>query len=126
MKEVKFYICRHCGNLVELIEDRGVPLNCCGTSMELLKPNSTDASKEKNIPVVHCLNGMMTVCVGEQRHPMEPEHYIQWIYVQTENGGMRHDLKPGDDPKTSFCLCNDPVIAIYEYCNIHGLWMTKM
>lgn len=126
MKEVKFYICRHCGNLVELIEDRGVPLNCCGTAMELLKPNSTDASKEKHIPVVHCLNGMMTVCVGAQRHPMEPEHYIQWIYVQTENGGMRHDLKPGDDPKTSFCLCNDPVIAIYEYCNIHGLWMTKM
>lgn len=126
MKEPKFYICRHCGNIVELIQDHGVPLYCCGTDMDLLIPNSTDASREKHIPVVRCLNGMLTVTVGAQCHPMIPEHYIQWIYVQTENGGMRRDLKPGDSPCATFCQCSDPVVAVYAYCNIHGLWMTKM
>lgn len=125
MKTTSFYICRHCGNMVEMITDKGVPIHCCGTAMDLLTPNSTNASHEKHIPVIHCLNGMLTVSVGEQPHPMEPEHYIEWIYVQTENGGMRHDFAPGDDPRTSFCLCNDPLVAVYAYCNIHGLWMTK-
>ena len=126
MKEVKFFICRHCGNMVEMIENHSVPVKCCGTTMELLHPNSTEASHEKHVPVLHCLNGMLTVCIGAQAHPMVPEHFIQWIYVQTENGGMRHNLKPGDEAKTSFCLCNDPVIAVYAYCNIHGLWMTQI
>lgn len=126
MNQPKFYRCRHCGNLVELIQNRGVPLVCCGEQMELLTPNSTEASGEKHIPEVRCLNGMLTVTVGSQRHPMEPEHYIQWIYVQTEHGGMRYDLKPGEEPKASFCLCSDPAVAVYEYCNIHGLWMTTL
>ena len=126
MKNAKFYICPHCGNIVEMVKDAGVKPFCCGQKMDELVPGSVDASHEKHVPVIHCLNGMLTVCIGSQPHPMVPEHYIQWVYVQTESGGMRHDLKPGHDPKTSFCLCNDPVIAVYAYCNIHGLWMTKI
>ena len=126
MKEVKFFVCRHCGNMIEMIENHNTSVKCCGTTMERLHPNSTEASHEKHVPVLHCLNGMLTVCIGAQAHPMVPEHYIQWIYVQTENGGMRHNLQPDENPKTSFCLCNDPVVAVYAYCNIHGLWMSQI
>ena len=122
----KFYICEHCGNLVGKVHDAGVPLFCCGQKMTYLEPNTVDASNEKHLPSVTVEDGVVTVNVGTVDHPMIPEHFIQWVYVQTESGGMRHDLKPGHDPKTSFCLCNDPVIAVYAYCNIHGLWMTKI
>ena len=123
---VKFFVCRHCGNLIEIVEDSGVPVLCCGEEMEELIPNTVEASGEKHIPVAVVEGDSVVVNVGSVDHPMLPEHFIEWVYVQTESGGMRHDLKPGHDPKTSFCLCNDPVIAVYAYCNIHGLWMTKI
>ena len=33
----KFYICEHCGNLVGMINDAGVPMMCCGQKMKLLE-----------------------------------------------------------------------------------------
>ena len=49
----KFYICRHCGNLIGLIHDAGVPMMCCGQKMEALVPNTTEAAREKHLPYVH-------------------------------------------------------------------------
>lgn len=49
----KFYICRHCGNLIGLIHDAGVPMMCCGQKMEALVPNTTEAAGEKHLPYVH-------------------------------------------------------------------------
>ena len=57
---------------------------------------------------------------------MIPEHFIEWVYVQTENGGQRKALKPGDAPNVSFCLGDDKAVAVYAYCNLHGLWMTEV
>ena len=34
----KFYIFRHCGNLVGVIHDSSVPMVCCGQKMEALEP----------------------------------------------------------------------------------------
>ena len=59
-------------------------------------------------------------------HPMIPEHFIQWIYVETENGGQRKALKPEQAPKATFCVGDEKVVAVYEYCNLHGLWMTEV
>ena len=122
----KFYICRHCGNLVGMINDSGVPLVCCGQKMEALVPNTVEASGEKHLPVVTLTDGAVSVNVGSVDHPMVPEHYIEWVYLQPENGGQRKALKPGDAPNVSFCLGGDKAVAVYAYCNLHGLWMAEL
>ncbi|NCC66998.1 MAG: desulfoferrodoxin [Clostridia bacterium] len=123
MAEKKFYICRHCGNLVGMVFDSGVNPVCCGEKMEELKPNVTDAAGEKHVPVVTVDGDIVTVRVGSVPHPMEEKHYIQWIYLDTEKGGQRKVLKPGDEPVAKFALTDgDEPIGAYEYCNLHGLW----
>ena len=124
--KAKFYICRHCGNLIGMINDSGVPVICCGLKMDALVPNTVEASGEKHLPVVTVEDGAVHVNVGSVDHPMIPEHYIEWVYVQTENGGQRKALKPGDAPSVSFCLGDDKAVAVYAYCNLHGLWMTEV
>ena len=124
--KTKFYICRHCGNLVHMIHDAGVPMMCCGQKMDELLPNTVEASGEKHLPAVTVEEGAVHVNVGSINHPMIPEHYIEWIYVQTENGGHLKNRKPGDDPSASVCLGDDKLLAVYAYCNLHGLWMTEL
>ena len=123
MAEVKFFICKHCGNLVGLIHEGGGQLVCCGDPMTELKANTTDAAQEKHVPVVEISGNTVTVKVGSVQHPMEEKHFIQWIYIQTEQGGQRKAFKPGDKPEATFELvAGDKFIAAYEYCNLHGLW----
>ena len=124
--KTKFYICRHCGNLVHVIHDAGVPMMCCGQKMAELLPNTVEASGEKHLPVVTVEDGAVHVNVGSINHPMIPEHYIEWIYVQTENSGHLKIRKPGDDPSAAVCLGDDKPLAVYAYCNLHGLWMTEL
>ena len=126
MMKARFYICRHCGNLVGMIHDAGVPLVCCGQKMEALVPNTVEASSEKHLPVVSVKDGIVHVSVGSAAHPMIPEHSIQWVYLQTENGGQRKVLHPGDEPEVEFCLGNDKPVSVFAYCNLHGLWMTEL
>lgn len=124
--KAKFYICRHCGNLIVKIHDAGVPVMCCGQKMEELIPNTVDASGEKHLPVVSVENGIVTVAVGSVAHPMVPEHSIEWIFVETETGGQLKRLNPGDAPELKFWLGDDKAVAVYAYCNLHGLWMTEL
>ena len=123
---MKFYICSHCGNLVGMIEDKGVPLFCCGQKMTELVPGTVEASGEKHIPVVTVEGDTVTVNVGSVDHPMIPEHFIGWVYLQTENGGQRKILKAGDAPNVTFALGGDKPVAAYAYCNLHGLWKTDI
>ncbi len=124
--KTKFYICRHCGNLIGMIKDAGVPVVCCGEKMQALVPNTTEAAGEKHLPVVTVEDGAVHVNVGAVNHPMAAEHYIEWIYLETENGGQRKALKPGDAPDVVFMTGDDRPIAVYAYCNLHGLWMTEV
>ena len=122
----KLYICRHCGNLIEMVHDAKVPVICCGQKMEYLEPNTVEASNEKHIPVVSLKGSEVHVNVGSVDHPMVPEHFIEWVYVETENGGYRKELHPESAPNVVFELGNDKPVAVYAYCNLHGLWMTKL
>ncbi len=124
--ETRFFVCSHCGNLVGMIHDAGVPLVCCGTKMEELIPNTTDAAGEKHLPVVTQEGDLLKVSVGSVNHPMTEQHSIQWVYVRTEHGGQRKSLAPGDEPKVTFALAGDKPVAVYAYCNLHGLWMTEV
>ncbi len=126
MTEAKFFICSACGNLVELIDDNGVPLMCCGMDMDALEANTVEAGGEKHLPVVTVKDGEVQIDVGQTHHPMEDEHFIRWVYVQTENGGLRKALKPGDDPKVTFALGKDKPVCVWAYCNQHGLWKTTL
>ena len=121
----KFFKCRHCGNVVEKVVDSGIPVVCCGEKMEELIPNTVEASGEKHIPVVtHIGENTIKVEVGSVPHPMLPEHHISFIYVETEDGGIRVNLK--DKPEAIICTCTSKPIAVYEYCNLHGLWKTEL
>ena len=123
----KFFICKHCGNIVGMIHDAGVPLVCCGEEMSELVANTTDGAQEKHVPVVTVTGSTVHVAVGSVEHPMLDAHYIQWIYLETEQGGQRKALKPGGKPAATFILTeDDKPVAAYEYCNLHGLWMAKI
>ncbi|MEF9916733.1 MAG: desulfoferrodoxin family protein [Lachnospiraceae bacterium] len=126
MKKQKFYVCEVCGNLIGLIHDSGVPMECCGQAMTELVPNTVEASTEKHIPVIHMDGNHVSVEIGSIAHPMEDKHYIEWIYLETVHGGQRKALKPGDSPSASFILQDDEAVAVYAYCNIHGLWKKEV
>ncbi|MBQ6808258.1 MAG: desulfoferrodoxin [Firmicutes bacterium] len=121
--EQKFYICEHCGNIIAKVKDSGVPVVCCGQKMTELIPGTTDASLEKHVPVYEVADGKVVVTVGAVEHPMQPEHYIEWVSLQTKQGNQRKALQPGDAPKVCFSICEgDEVEAVYAYCNLHSLW----
>lgn len=122
----RFYFCRHCGNIIGLVKDSGVPVVCCGEPMAQLVANTVEASQEKHLPVPTVNGDVVKVAVGSTPHPMIPEHSIEWVYLQTENGGQRKCLKPGDAPEVSFALHGDKPVAVYAYCNLHGLWKTDL
>ncbi len=122
----KFFICKHCGNLIGLIDGKGVPVVCCGENMQELIPNTTKASTEKHLPVVSFADGKLDVTIGSVPHPTEDIHHIAFVYVETKHGGQRKILSPGQEPKLSFSFTDDKPVAVFAYCNLHGLWKTKI
>ena len=123
---VKFYVCERCGNIVEKIKDSGVTPHCCGQKMTELIAGTVEASREKHIPVVNVSEGAVEVLVGSVLHPMAEEHNISWIYLETDKGGQRRDLKPLEEPRAVFALNGEKPLAVYAYCNLHGLWKTEI
>ena len=122
---VKFYVCPYCGNVIQKIVDSKVPVVCCGEKMQELVANTVEASVEKHLPVVTSVDdNHIKVEVGSVAHPMLPEHHIAFIYVETEKGGIRVDLT--DKPEATICVCDSKPVAVYEYCNLHGLWKREL
>lgn len=123
---MKYYICRHCGNIITFANQSGVPIFCCGEAMEELIPGTTDAAVEKHVPVITQEGNTVTVCVGSAPHPMLEEHFIEWISLETREGYQHKELNPGEEPKAVFALSEeDSVVAAYAYCNLHGLWKSE-
>jgi len=118
----KFFICEICGNMVGLIKDEGVQMVCCGDDMTELVPNSVEASGEKHVPVATVSGDSVSVQIGSVPHPMEDSHSITFVYLETERGGQRKRLNVGEAPAVSFILTDDKPVAVYAYCNLHGLW----
>ena len=121
----RFFKCRHCGNVIQKVVDSKVPVVCCGEKMEELVPGTVEASVEKHLPVVTWIDDKtIKVEVGSVAHPMLAEHHIAFVYVETENGGIRVDLK--DKPEAVIALGAEKPVAVYEYCNLHGLGKTEL
>ena len=121
--ELKLYVCKHCGNIIMKLRDSGVPVVCCGEPMAELVAGTTDGALEKHVPVWKEEDGVVSVTVGSVEHPMLPEHFIEFIVLVTADGVQVKKLEPGEEPKASFAIKKgDKVEAVYEYCNLHGLW----
>ena len=96
---------------------------CCGQAMKEIVPGETDAAVEKHVPVYEVKDQKVVVTVGSVEHPMVDEHYIEWVALETKKGNQRKALSPGQAPSVCFSMCEgDEVVAVYAYCNLHGLW----
>ena len=124
--KTKLYVCSHCRNIAEMVYDTDIALYCCGDKMQELVPNTVEASGEKHIPAVKVGDGVVEVNVGSVDHPMEEIHWIEWVQLVTDKGMHRRFLKPGEAPNVSFRLEDEKPLAVYAYCNLHGLWKTEL
>ena len=120
-EKLQIYKCEVCGNIVEMLHAGAGELVCCGQPMKLFKENTTDAAKEKHVPVIEKTAAGFKVKVGSVAHPMEEKHYIEWIEVIADGQTYRKFLNPGEAPEATFEIKAEKVIA-REYCNLHGLW----
>lgn len=123
MSKMNFYRCEKCGNMVAMVKNGGGTLVCCGQPMTKLEANTTDAAQEKHVPKVTREDGVLNVEVGSVLHPSLPEHYIEWIALVTEDQIHLKYLEPGNPPVAVFP--DAEAGAVYEYCNIHGLWKVE-
>lgn len=120
-KKLEIYKCMACGNMVEVIDTGDGELVCCGQAMNNLVAKTDDQGKEKHVPVIEKADGQITVKVGSVTHPMEDDHYIQWIELLADGKSYRQFLSPGDAPEAVFNVEADQLTA-REHCSIHGLW----
>ena len=121
---VSFFRCELCGNIVEIVNEGGGTLSCCGKPMKKLEANTSDGAQEKHVPVAERRDDKVFVRIGSVGHPMLDEHYIQWIAMVTADTVDRVALVPGSKPEAVFSYKGEA--EIYEYCNIHGLWKTNL
>ena len=126
MKRSTFYKCDVCGSMAVKVVDGGGELCCCKQPMRVVEANTTDAAAEKHVPEVSVKDNILYAQVGSVAHPMEEDHYIQWIYVVTEEGVIARCLKPGEAPEAAIELGSRTPLSVYEYCNKHGLWKTVL
>ncbi|MBU1036853.1 desulfoferrodoxin [Patescibacteria group bacterium] len=117
----QIYKCEICGNIVEVLHAGVGELVCCGQPMKLQEENTVDAAQEKHVPVIKKTENSIIVTVGSTEHPMEEDHYIEWIEINVDSKICKKYLKPGDKPEAEFFLTGEKVQA-REYCNLHGLW----
>lgn len=120
----QIYRCNICGNIVEMLHAGAGQLVCCGENMELLEEKSKDEGLEKHVPVIEKGDGKVKVTVGSTPHPMEEEHYIEWIELLADGKVYRKFLNPGDEPVAEFKVEAEHMSA-REYCNVHGLWRSE-
>lgn len=124
---MKFYICKHCGNVITRLTDAGVGVKCCGETMQVLEAGVTDAAVEKHVPVVTVEGSVVRANVGSVTHPMSQEHSILWIALETERDLLVHWLRPDEAPEAVFALSEGQQgKAVYAYCNLHGLWKVDL
>lgn len=120
--EINFYNCKTCGNVIIMISSCDIPTSCCDEKMEKIIPGKSEGAHEKHIPVYEVTEHNVTVSVGSTEHPMTPEHFIEWVCIETDDGVQLKKLKPDTPPRVSFAVNGNKIKAVYAFCNQHGLW----
>ncbi len=124
-KKNELYKCEVCGNIVSVMHTSASALVCCGQEMKLLEAGTEDAALEKHVPFVTRDEKGIHVQVGEVMHPMDDDHYIEWITLVTQNKTKTIFLSPRDNPEAIFDSTSEQV-TVYAYCNLHGLWSVSL
>lgn len=127
MTELKqIYRCAVCGNVVEVVRSGAGTLVCCGQEMILESVHSQDEGQEKHLPVIEKNGSQVTVKIGSIPHPMTPEHFLEWVEIQTSAGCYRQILTPTSQPQAVFTIpeAEQTGLVARVYCNLHGLWQT--
>jgi Desulfoferrodoxin len=124
---MKFYRCKKCGNFSAMVESSGAPMICCGEPMELLEAGTSDGAVEKHVPAVTANGKEIHVQVGEVMHPATEEHHITFVCLETNNGFQVKYIPSLEEPVATFAITDGEVpVAVYEYCNLHGLWKKEI
>lgn len=118
---MQIYRCNVCGNMVMVLKAGAGSLVCCGQPMELLKEKTEGSGMEKHVPTIERTGDVVTVKVGSIPHPMEENHYINWILLKDDSRVYIRFLSPGEKPEAKFRIEGEKIEA-REYCNLHGLW----
>lgn len=117
------YKCNICGNIVEIMHSGAGKLVCCGQPMEFIGEKKEDNGQEKHVPILEKTDRGIKVRVGSVAHPMEQEHFIEWIELVLDGAVYRKFLKPGDAPETEFEIdISLDEVKVREYCSVHKLW----
>ena len=123
---MNIFYCKHCKRIVYTYFGGGT-LTCCGEEMTLLQPKKMDQGNEKHLPVVEKVaTDQIKVTVGSVLHPMATEHWIQWIFIAQDTTYQIKTFVSGDTPVWTFNVIPDQKIKVYEFCNLHGLWLTEV
>ena len=125
-EKLELYKCKICGNLIQVILPGAGELVCCGEKMEKLIAHCEDNSElaEKHVPTIEQENENRFVRL--KYHPMQNEHYIQFIEVFPEDKTSMHlkYLNPNESAEFEITHFEENIEAL-EHCNIHGLWRSK-
>lgn len=125
---MKFYICKHCGNIITFMENKGVPVMCCGEKMSELIPGSTDAHHRKNTFRSSRSMAATSLSPSARLHIRGSRSTrSNGLFWRLPQGFQRKTLKPGDKPEAVFALTEgDKAVAAYAYCDLHGLWSANV
>ena len=116
-----FYRCEKCDSIfAKIINGRG-EMRCCGEVMRSLKAQKADG--EHSI-FADCSGDNVTVTVGEHSHPMDSEHRIVFIALQTRDRIFIRKLNNVRKASTKFSGINCE-FKIYAYCSSHGLFCDR-
>jgi len=126
MARKRFYICRSCNTIIDLVEGEENNFVCGENKMEALIPGAVDAAAEKHVPEVSVEGDTVSVAVGSVIHPATEAHHITWICLETKQGRQFKYLEHTAEPKVSFKLIDDTPRRVYAYCNLHGLWVKEL
>lgn len=122
---MKILKCKNCDKLLFTLREGKNDIVC--EDLEVVKANSKDAALEKHVPAVTVKDNVVEVVVGDVIHPMLEEHLIQEIILETNHSTHIRHLKAGEEPKATFVLAEgEKPVAVYEYCNLHGLWVKEL
>lgn len=120
----EIYHCEKCGNLIEILHDNSNSLICCGQTMNLLQEKTQEEGKEKHVPIIEENDEGVKIKVGSIEHPMEKEHYIEWVEISTDKGESKKFLNSGERPEALFPV-KAKITKSRIYCSVHGLWKNK-
>lgn len=111
MKNIKFYVCPNCGNMITSTAAAGV--SCCGRILEELTPVKADDREKLSVEII---DGEYFV---SSTHEMSKEHYITFVAAATGDSVTIKKQYPEWDLQARLPRVHGKLIW---HCSQHGLF----